>query len=206
MTDKAGDKVTHDLKIWPEHFAAVVSGRKAFEVRKDDRGYREGDTLHLMEWEPDNERFTGAETWMAVTVVSAVPFTDLVGLGIEPTALTPVPPTPTREDVLAGIIDEGLGGHWQGDIDDLTPPILAAIDSGALTTAPDPERVKELVDERAQVTADYIAMRKERDRWKSEANRHAGNADYWRVRAETMLANVALEAASRAVGEGEGST
>ena len=72
----------HDLKIWPEHFDAVVSGRKRFEVRVNDRGYEVGDTLHLREWEPDEERYTGAECWQTVAVVAAIPFTDnLVGLG-----------------------------------------------------------------------------------------------------------------------------
>ena len=36
---------THDLKCWPEPFAAVASGIKTFEVRVDDRPYAAGDTL-----------------------------------------------------------------------------------------------------------------------------------------------------------------
>lgn len=52
----------HDLKIWPKHFEAVVSGRKTFEVRADDREYAEGDTLLLREWNPDTKAFTGRST------------------------------------------------------------------------------------------------------------------------------------------------
>ena len=40
----------HELKTWPPFFADVLSGDKSFEVRRDDRGYREGDRLRLREW------------------------------------------------------------------------------------------------------------------------------------------------------------
>ena len=43
---------THELKTWPEPFAAVVSGAKTYEIRKDDRGYSVGDVLVLKEWDP----------------------------------------------------------------------------------------------------------------------------------------------------------
>jgi len=43
---------THDLKCWPGPFAAVASGLKTFEIRKDDRPYAVGDTLILREWCP----------------------------------------------------------------------------------------------------------------------------------------------------------
>ena len=42
----------HDLKCWPEPFAALRDGRKKFEVRVDDRGFAVGDTLLLHEWDP----------------------------------------------------------------------------------------------------------------------------------------------------------
>lgn len=45
----------HDMKILPPYFEAVASGRKAFEVRRDDRGFAEGDTLRLREWVPRDE-------------------------------------------------------------------------------------------------------------------------------------------------------
>jgi hypothetical protein len=37
----------HELKTDPDVFDAVAAGRKTFEIRKDDRGYQEGDGLHL---------------------------------------------------------------------------------------------------------------------------------------------------------------
>ena len=45
---------THDLKSWPENFRAVLTGRKRFEVRKDDRTpfFQPGDLVRLHEFDP----------------------------------------------------------------------------------------------------------------------------------------------------------
>jgi len=50
---------THDLKIWPEPFRAVKERIKKFEIRKDDRGFEEGDFLRLNEFNPETEEYTG---------------------------------------------------------------------------------------------------------------------------------------------------
>jgi ASC-1-like (ASCH) protein len=39
----------HDLKLEHEHFKAVKSGIKKFEIRRNDRGYSVGDKLVLHE-------------------------------------------------------------------------------------------------------------------------------------------------------------
>jgi hypothetical protein len=44
--------MTHELKIWPGNFEAIVSGMKKHEIRKADRDYRVGDTLILREFTP----------------------------------------------------------------------------------------------------------------------------------------------------------
>ena len=49
----------HELKIYPNHFAAVISGRKTFEVRKFDRPFHVGDLLALNEFDPKNKCYTG---------------------------------------------------------------------------------------------------------------------------------------------------
>lgn len=43
----------HELKTWPVYFEALWSGRKRFEVRKNDRGFKTGDRLVLKECDPD---------------------------------------------------------------------------------------------------------------------------------------------------------
>ena len=49
----------HKLKILPEFFEAVNDGRKTFELRENDRGYKTGDILILQEF--DGENYTGRE-------------------------------------------------------------------------------------------------------------------------------------------------
>lgn len=56
----------HDLKTWPEYYQAVKSGKKKFEYRKADRPYAIGDLLHLMEYDPEKQEFTGDEILMGV--------------------------------------------------------------------------------------------------------------------------------------------
>lgn len=49
----------HDLRCWPEYFAAVRRGDKPFELRRDDRPYQVGDTLLLREYDPMRPGYTG---------------------------------------------------------------------------------------------------------------------------------------------------
>lgn len=39
----------HELKTWSEYFNDIVSGKKPFELRKNDRNFQVGDKLHLIE-------------------------------------------------------------------------------------------------------------------------------------------------------------
>lgn len=57
----------HELKTWPEFYDHLENGRKNFEYRRNDRGFREGDTLHLREWEPVQKRYLGREMHRVVT-------------------------------------------------------------------------------------------------------------------------------------------
>lgn len=61
---------THRLKTWPEPFAAVVSGEKTHEVRKDDRGFKVGDTLVLCEWIPESATYTSSTVTRTVTHIA----------------------------------------------------------------------------------------------------------------------------------------
>lgn len=42
----------HEVKILPEFFCHGVMGRKPFEVRRNDRGYKDGNILRELEWPP----------------------------------------------------------------------------------------------------------------------------------------------------------
>lgn len=48
----------HDIKSHPEAFAALRSGRKTMELRRDDRDYQAGDYLLLREY--TDTKYTGA--------------------------------------------------------------------------------------------------------------------------------------------------
>ena len=50
---------THELKTWPSAFRPLLSGRKLFELRKNDRDFQVGDRLFLREWDPDGRGYTG---------------------------------------------------------------------------------------------------------------------------------------------------
>lgn len=50
---------THFLKVVPEYFEALAEGKKGFEIRKDDRDYKEGDNLVLEEYNPETREYTG---------------------------------------------------------------------------------------------------------------------------------------------------
>ncbi len=65
---------THKLKTLSEYFEAIGRGDKTFEIRKDDRGFKVGDTLILQEFLPpgphsflSNGDYTGREIHVKVT-------------------------------------------------------------------------------------------------------------------------------------------
>lgn len=59
----------HELKVWSEYFEEVFFGHKNFEIRKNDRNFKKGDTLILKEWDNFGETFTGRELTRIVTYV-----------------------------------------------------------------------------------------------------------------------------------------
>lgn len=74
----------HDLKIWPRHFEALLSGQKTFEVRRDDRDFQVGDILLLREWIPGTDAslnpiagYTGRSTTRRVSFLQI-----LDGIGV----------------------------------------------------------------------------------------------------------------------------
>lgn len=66
------EPITHDLKIYPEFFSAVCTGVKRAELRKNDRDYLVGDTLHLMETPRGSCHRTGEYINVTITHIADV--------------------------------------------------------------------------------------------------------------------------------------
>lgn len=66
-------KPDHELKCWPESFAAIWRGHKTYDIRRDDRGFKILDLLLLREWGPDSREYTGSELTAEVTHVTRGP-------------------------------------------------------------------------------------------------------------------------------------
>jgi hypothetical protein len=60
----------HELKVWPQFFAALVDRTKTFEIRKNDRDFKVGDALLLKEWDPKKEDYTGGVVHAFVSYIS----------------------------------------------------------------------------------------------------------------------------------------
>lgn len=76
----------HDIKVWTQFFWDIKAGRKTFEVRINDRGYKVGDELALHEWEAIGQKYTGRTVRAKVTYVCDIRNImneDIVGMSIE---------------------------------------------------------------------------------------------------------------------------
>ena len=56
-----------EKKVLPEYYKDIISGRKTFELRKDEDDIQPGDILVLREW--DGKKYTGNRTRREVTYV-----------------------------------------------------------------------------------------------------------------------------------------
>lgn len=57
----------HELKCWPNYFAAIRSGSKSFEIRRNDREFAVGDTIVLREFSPADASYTGQTETRLIT-------------------------------------------------------------------------------------------------------------------------------------------
>lgn len=63
---------THELKVDPIHYAAVVDGLKVAELRLNDRDYQSGDELVLREFDRCSQNYTGEQCTAYVQHVADV--------------------------------------------------------------------------------------------------------------------------------------
>jgi hypothetical protein len=49
----------HELKCHSGPFQSVYAGVKSFEIRVNDRDYQVGDSLHLKEYDPKTNSYSG---------------------------------------------------------------------------------------------------------------------------------------------------
>lgn len=61
---------THELKTWPGAFQSILDGRKTYEIRREDRDYKAGDTLHLREYDADTDSYSGRDMRVEVTYIT----------------------------------------------------------------------------------------------------------------------------------------
>lgn len=59
--------MVHELKIAPNYFEKVVSKEKSFEVRYNDRNFKVGDILKLMEYVDGS--YTSQSIYVKVTYI-----------------------------------------------------------------------------------------------------------------------------------------
>ena len=76
----------HKLKTWPKLFATSAAGDKPFEIRKNDRYFRVGDTLVLQEWDPITQKYSGKSLTRKITYIQPVSKSYVV-MGLETGAL-----------------------------------------------------------------------------------------------------------------------
>lgn len=60
----------HELKTIPLPFQAIWEGRKAYELRPNDRPFKTGDELLLREWDDAKSLYTGRQVTATITYIT----------------------------------------------------------------------------------------------------------------------------------------
>lgn len=61
---------THFIKIAPVYFAKVVDKSKRCEIRNNDRKYKVGDLVVLMEYDEEKDIFSGRTVTVEITYIT----------------------------------------------------------------------------------------------------------------------------------------
>lgn len=72
--------MTHDLKAWPVYFRPLKAGLKTFECRRNDRNFVAGDFIHVREYVPHANEYTGDTCDFRITYVMNGGNSDVPGL------------------------------------------------------------------------------------------------------------------------------
>ena len=68
----ARPRMEHRVKSWPSFFEATLAGTKTHDVRRmSDRDYQVGDTLRLMEFDPEKKQYSGRELSVRITYITS---------------------------------------------------------------------------------------------------------------------------------------
>lgn len=62
---------THFIKIAPVYFEKVVDGSKKCEIRENDRRYKVGDIVVLMEYDKETDSFSGRTVIIEITYITS---------------------------------------------------------------------------------------------------------------------------------------
>ena len=73
------DNRVHELKIYAKYWDDIYSGRKTFEIRKNDRDYREDDILVFRKYDPATD--STDKNWVLICRVTYI--TDLKDIGLD---------------------------------------------------------------------------------------------------------------------------
>src|SRR3974390_688590 len=100
----------HELKCLPEFYCHLERGEKTFEARKDDRGFRAGDSLRLREWSK-KDGYSGREMTRQISyILGGLPWLHqgyvILGLADERRAMLYAPLDGTEIEVTFGMPDE----------------------------------------------------------------------------------------------------
>lgn len=82
----------HELKTWPQFYEDVASGKKTFEVRNNDRQFKVGDVLRLIEYNPDSSVYGVSSDYLVTYILPGGEFgisDEYVCMSIQP---LPQPP------------------------------------------------------------------------------------------------------------------
>src|SRR4051812_12856009 len=71
-SDSARPSIEHKVKSWTTLFEPTLAGVKTHDVRRmGDRDYKVGDTLRLMEFDPEKQQYTGRELCVRITYITS---------------------------------------------------------------------------------------------------------------------------------------